>query len=133
MSGYAWSGGGQKIIRVDVTSDKGKIKENSHRHFTWLNFILMYFIFSNFLHSSIIGKTWHTANLTEDLKAKQGRYWSWTLWNVELPVEKNHDKTEIWVKAVDASYNTQPENFKNIYNLRGLLCNAYHKITIKLN
>lgn len=39
---------------------------------------------------------------------------------------------EIWTKAVDASYNVQPENIKNIWNLRGFLCNAYHKIKIKL-
>jgi len=78
------------------------------------------------------GKTWHTANLTEDLQVKQGRYWSWTLWNVELPVEKNSDGIEIWAKAVDSAYNVQPENFENIYNIRGLLCNAYHKVTIKL-
>lgn len=100
VKGYAWSGGGRKIIRIDVTNDKGK--------------------------------TWHTADLTEDLQAKQGRYWSWTLWNVELPVDKNSKEVEIWAKAVDSSYNVQPESFNNIYNLRGLLCNAYHKIKVQL-
>lgn len=78
------------------------------------------------------GKTWHTADLTEDLQAKQGRYWSWTLWNVELPVNKNSKEVEIWAKAVDSAYNVQPESFSNIYNIRGLLCNAYHKIKIQL-
>lgn len=24
LSGYAWSGGGRKIIRIDVTNDKGE-------------------------------------------------------------------------------------------------------------
>ncbi|XP_071555238.1 sulfite oxidase, mitochondrial isoform X2 [Temnothorax nylanderi] len=100
VKGYAWSGGGHKVIRIDVTNDKGK--------------------------------TWHTADLTEDLQAKQGRYWSWTLWNVELPVDKNSKEVEIWAKAVDSAYNVQPESFNNIYNLRGLLCNAYHKIKIQL-
>ncbi|XP_071633165.1 sulfite oxidase, mitochondrial isoform X2 [Temnothorax longispinosus] len=100
VKGYAWSGGGHKVIRIDVTNDKGK--------------------------------TWHTADLTEDLQAKQGRYWSWTLWNVELPVNKNSKEVEIWAKAVDSAYNVQPESFNNIYNLRGLLCNAYHKIKIQL-
>ncbi|XP_011871079.1 PREDICTED: sulfite oxidase-like [Vollenhovia emeryi] len=100
VKGYAWSGGGRKIIRIDVTNDKGK--------------------------------TWHTADFTEDLEAKQGRYWSWTLWNVELPVSKNSKEVEIWAKAVDSAYNVQPESFENIYNIRGLLCNAYHKIKIQL-
>ncbi|XP_032663674.1 probable sulfite oxidase, mitochondrial [Odontomachus brunneus] len=101
VKGYAWSGGGRKIIRVDVTNDKGE--------------------------------TWHTANLSaQDLDAKEGQYWSWTLWSVELPVDKNSKETEIWAKAVDSAYNVQPENFKHIYNIRGLLCNAYHQIKIRL-
>lgn len=101
VKGYAWSGGGRKIIRVDVTNDHGK--------------------------------TWYTANFhAEDSNAKEGRYWSWTLWNIDLPVNKESKEVEIWAKAVDASYNVQPESFKNIWNLRGFLCNAYHKVIIKL-
>ncbi|XP_003695994.1 probable sulfite oxidase, mitochondrial isoform X2 [Apis florea] len=101
VKGYAWSGGGRKIIRVDVTNDQGE--------------------------------TWHTANLdAEDNNAKIGRYWSWTLWSVDLPVKKELKEMEIWTKAVDASYNVQPESIKNIWNLRGFLCNAYHKIKVKL-
>ncbi|XP_014478462.1 PREDICTED: probable sulfite oxidase, mitochondrial isoform X2 [Dinoponera quadriceps] len=101
VKGYAWSGGGHRIIRVDVTNDKGE--------------------------------TWHTADLSgQDLKAKEGRYWSWTLWSVDLPVDENSEETEIWAKAVDSAYNVQPESFRNIYNIRGLLCNAYHRIKIRL-
>ncbi|XP_078033227.1 sulfite oxidase [Augochlora pura] len=101
VKGYAWSGGGRKIIRVDVTNDQGE--------------------------------TWHTANLhAEDTNAKEGRYWSWTLWSIDLPVQSTWKESEIWAKAVDASYNVQPESFKNIWNLRGFLCNAYHKIKVKL-
>lgn len=101
VKGYAWSGGGRKIIRVDVTNDQGE--------------------------------TWYTANLdAEDNNAKVGRYWSWTLWSIDLPVKKELKEMEIWTKAVDASYNVQPENIKNIWNLRGFLCNAYHKIKVKL-
>lgn len=101
VKGYAWSGGGRKIIRVDLTNDKGK--------------------------------TWHTADLyAQDTNAKEGRYWSWTLWKAQLLVDKTWKETEIWAKAVDASYNVQPENFENIWNLRGFLCNAYHKVKVAL-
>lgn len=101
VKGYAWSGGGRKIVRVDVTNDQGE--------------------------------TWHTANLDDqDTNAKDGRHWSWTLWSVDLPVQKGWKETEIWAKAVDASYNVQPETVKNIWNLRGFLCNAYHKVKVKL-
>lgn len=39
-------------------------------------------------------------------------------------------KVEIWAKAVDSSYNVQPEEFKNIWNLRGVLSNAYHRVPV---
>lgn len=101
VKGYAWSGGGRKIIRVDVTNDRGK--------------------------------TWHVADLiAEDNNAKEGRYWSWTLWTIDLPVMKESKEIEIWAKAVDTSYNVQPESVENIWNLRGFLCNAYHRVKVKL-
>lgn len=101
FTGYAWSGGGRKIIRVDITNDRGK--------------------------------TWYVADLiAEDNNAKEGRYWSWTLWSIDLPVKKGSKEIEIWAKAVDASYNVQPESFENIWNLRGFLCNAYHRVKVKL-
>ncbi|XP_035736137.1 sulfite oxidase, mitochondrial-like isoform X2 [Vespa mandarinia] len=102
VKGYAWSGGGRKIIRVDVTCDKGN--------------------------------TWHTADLIkQDLNAKEGRHWSWTLWSINLPVDTKLKEVEIWSKAVDSSYNVQPETVKNIWNLRGFLCNAYHRVKVQLN
>ncbi|KAL7307952.1 hypothetical protein TKK_0000044 [Trichogramma kaykai] len=101
VKGYAWSGGGKKIIRVDVTADQGE--------------------------------TWHIAELVaQDPDAKEGRHYAWTLWSLNLPVDKMKKSVEIWVKAVDSQYNTQPESFKNIWNLRGFLCNAYHKVKVNL-
>ena len=80
------------------------------------------------------GETWHNADLVaEDTKAKPGRYYSWTLWSLELPVDEKNEDVEIWAKAVDSSYNVQPESFKNIWNLRGFLCNAYHKVKVQLD
>lgn len=79
------------------------------------------------------GETWHTADLVaEDPKAKPGRYYSWSLWSLELPVDPKKKEVEIWAKAVDSSYNVQPESFKNIWNLRGFLCNAYHRVKVQL-
>lgn len=101
ISGYAWSGGGNKIIRVDLTLDGGE--------------------------------TWHVADLVQrEEKAKEGRHWGWTIWKAEIPVDSATEEIEIWAKAVDSSYNVQPESFKNIWNLRGLLCNAYHRVKVQL-
>lgn len=100
VSGYAWSGGGQKIVRVDVTVDGGD--------------------------------SWETARFVAQDSAKSGRHWGWTLWEVEIPVKKGEKSVEIWSKAVDSSYNVQPESFKNIWNLRGVLNNAYHRVKVEL-
>ena len=95
VKGYAWSGGGNRIIRVDLTTDQGK--------------------------------TWMEAKLLEQDKAKEPRHYGWTLWEAEVEVPRMARNFEIWSKAVDSSYNVQPESFENIWNLRGLLSNAYYR------
>ncbi|XP_045468976.1 sulfite oxidase, mitochondrial-like isoform X2 [Harmonia axyridis] len=99
VKGYAFSGGGQKILRVDVSSDQGV--------------------------------TWHTAEFTYQDPIKPPRHYSWSLWCCDVPVPKGKN-CEIWVKAVDSFNNTQPEKFEHIWNLRGVICNAYHKIKVNL-
>ncbi|KAK7867174.1 hypothetical protein R5R35_008371 [Gryllus longicercus] len=100
VRGYAWSGGGRRIIRVDVTADGGK--------------------------------TWHVADFTDQNDSKVPYHWAWTLWKAEIPVTQNVKKVEIWAKAVDSSYNVQPERFENIWNLRGVCGNAYHRVNVNI-
>lgn len=38
----------------------------------------------------------------------------------------------VWCKAADSNYNVQPESFENIFNFRGVLSNAYHKIKLNI-
>ncbi|XP_030380822.1 probable sulfite oxidase, mitochondrial [Scaptodrosophila lebanonensis] len=99
VRGYAWSGGGRRIVRVDLTADAGA--------------------------------TWHVAELEqEDLP--DGRHYGWSLWTARIPVKEQQKELEIWAKAVDSAYNVQPESFENIWNLRGVLSNAYHRVKVKL-
>ncbi|XP_037078135.1 sulfite oxidase, mitochondrial-like [Pollicipes pollicipes] len=101
LKGYAWSGGGRRVVRVDVSADGGA--------------------------------TWHEACLTAtEPTAPAGRCWSWCLWSGRVPVPAGAQTAQLWVKATDASYNTQPESVKNIWNLRGVLSNAYHRVDVKL-
>ncbi|KAG1683382.1 putative sulfite oxidase, mitochondrial [Nymphon striatum] len=108
-SGYAWSGGGRKIIRVDVSADGGA---------TWLT--------ANLEH----------ADKTKDIVEVDGREWAWALWKVDIPVLeeqlKSGQKLEIVCKAWDSSYNTQPENVDHIWNLRGVLSNAWFRVNVNL-
>lgn len=100
VKGYAWSGGGQEVIRVDLTADGGK--------------------------------TWIVADLDQvEKNTGRGRHWSWSLWTAKIPA-KAGQKVEIWSRAVDDSYNSQPETFKNIWNLRGVVGNAYSRIKVEV-
>lgn len=100
IKGYAWSGGGRRIVRVDVTADSGK--------------------------------TWYSADITAQENKKEPHHWGWSLWSLDVPIPKGVKEVELWAKAVDSSYNTQPESFANIWNLRGVLSNAYHRVQVKV-
>ncbi|KAA8493589.1 putative sulfite oxidase, mitochondrial [Porphyridium purpureum] len=101
VRGYAYSGGGRGIIRVDVSADGGK--------------------------------TWHDATLQTPPDQKRNQVYGWTLWEVTLPLPTQADAPgdiEIVCKAVDSQYNVQPETLDSIWNIRGLLNNSWHRITI---
>lgn len=111
IRGYAVSGGGRGIIRVDVSVDGGK--------------------------------NWFPADLVpspiapEQNQDAYNRSWAWTLWEARIPVDKlqtgeQQQQLEICCKAVDSSYNTQPDTIEPIWNLRGVLNNAWHRITVKV-
>ncbi|XP_060808320.1 sulfite oxidase, mitochondrial isoform X2 [Amyelois transitella] len=100
LRGYAYSGGGAKILRVDVTTDRGE--------------------------------HWLEARPAAADAAPPRQHYAWTLWTARVPVEAHQHEVEIWVKATDSNFNTQPEKFEDIWNIRGILSNAYHKIKVKL-
>uniref|UniRef100_T1INN5 Sulfite oxidase n=1 Tax=Strigamia maritima TaxID=126957 RepID=T1INN5_STRMM len=96
VKGYAWSGGGRGIVRVDVSLDGGE--------------------------------NWHLAKLKPS-EMKINRAWAWTLWQADIPLPKSGShKLEICCRAVDSSYNNQPDSVAPIWNLRGVLNNAWHRI-----
>ena len=77
------------------------------------------------------GKTWHVANL-RGIDQKLHRQWAWTLYEVNVPLPANQAQVEIVCKAVDSSHNQQPESAEGIWNIRGLIHNAWHRVTVKL-
>ncbi|XP_071175945.1 sulfite oxidase-like [Mytilus edulis] len=100
VKGYAWSGGGRGIVRVDVSIDGGK--------------------------------TWDSATLSPP-KQPMYKTFAWTFWEATLPIPKNHKgKVEIICKAADLSYNVQPDSVEGIWNLRGVLSNAWHRVNISI-
>lgn len=60
------------------------------------------------------------------------RTYAWTLWEATVPVPKDRSQMDIVCKAVDSSYNTQPEHAKSIWNIRGVLSNSWHRVALKI-
>ncbi len=115
VRGYAWSGGGRGIVRVDVSPDNGR--------------------------------TWHTAQLTPPPKGVEqqtlNKAWAWTPWSIDLPLTATTEGADasaankeggvtLVCKAVDSSYNSQPETWAPIWNLRGCLSNAWHRVPLNV-
>lgn len=67
MKGYAFSGAGAKIYRVDVSVDGGK--------------------------------SWLEAEIDQHQTDQESRNWAWTLWKVNIPVDKKEKNIEIMAKV----------------------------------
>ncbi|CAL5433553.1 unnamed protein product [Camellia sinensis] len=104
VHGYAVSGGGRDIERLDVSFDGGKAWVEASRH-----------------QKSGIP---YNAIADDDIYCDK---WAWVLFEAEGDVLHN---TEIVAKAVDTAANVQPENVAVIWNLRGILNTSWHWIQI---
>lgn len=82
--------------------------------------------------SSDGGRTWQACDTLQSDAAEHPYAFGWSLWTAQVSVPPKAATLNLVVKAVDSNYNTQPENFKDIWNLRGVLSNAYHKITVNI-
>lgn len=112
LQGYAFSGGGRKIVRVDVSLDNGK--------------------------------TWDQAELIDDCAprgddgespCKGRKNWIWQRWRYDTQLPMDEQRGDKWcstvvVKATDEVYSSQPENHEGIYNLRGNLATAWHRVSV---
>jgi len=67
------------------------------------------------------GKTWSQAELNST------NCFAWTLWKANLNLSK--DKHKLIVRAVDSSANTQPKDIEQIWNFKGYMNNAWHKVS----
>jgi sulfite oxidase len=101
VSGYAWSGGGRRVSRVDVSSDGGS---------TWVEAELQ------------------TRAGASKRQARDGRCWSWSLWKATLPVRPG--ESELVARAVDSAFNTQPEHVEPQWSPRGLLSNSWSRVKL---
>ncbi|KAL8038821.1 hypothetical protein ABFX02_11G132600 [Erythranthe guttata] len=105
IKGYAVSGGGRGIERVDVSIDNGKIWAEASK-------------------SQKDGITY----ISDD--NERNDKWAWVLFEAEAAVTDT--TTHIVAKAVDIAGNIQPENVEFIWNLRGILNTSWHRVRVHI-
>ena len=71
------------------------------------------------------GETWTQAKLPDESQA-----WSWRLWGLDVDLEPG--KYQFVVRAVDSAANTQPRDVAQVWNFKGYMNNAWHRINIEV-
>jgi sulfite oxidase len=60
------------------------------------------------------------------------RAWAWTLWSYQLPFDQlPKEPFEIVCRAMDT--HVQPDSARGIWNVRGVMNNAWHKMTVQID
>lgn len=76
------------------------------------------------------GETWTEATLKQEQDQSRSRAWAWRLWEATITLPPNQHSMQLCCKAIDESYNVQPDTAGPIWNLRGCLSNAWHRVNI---
>ncbi|KAJ1548745.1 hypothetical protein HK405_015843 [Cladochytrium tenue] len=130
LQGYAYSGGGREVTRVDVSVDGGR---------TWDQ-------------AKLVGGDDDDGDSGSAAPRGNG-HWAWKFWRYEglLPASVTSGNsssssssdgkdggaqgegqrcTTLVVKATDETYGSQPETHAGIYNVRGNLATAWHRVRV---
>jgi len=73
--------------------------------------------------SSDGGATWTNATFLE-----QPQPWTWCFWKVMMPLGPGAH--QLIVRAWDSAGNTQPEDVRQVWNWKGYLNNAWHRVNV---
>ncbi|WCJ27470.1 sulfite oxidase [Euphorbia peplus] len=103
VRGYATSGGGRGIERVDVSIDGGK---------TWVE-----------------ASRQQKPGISYIADGANSDKWAWVLFEVVVDVPRN---TQIVAKAVDTAANVQPQSVEEVWNLRGILNTSWHRVEVRV-
>jgi len=119
VSGFAWSGGGRNITRVDVSADGGQ---------TWTRAELGQGALQPY------GRAWAWTKWSVDVPLPQEtikKLHERSRWPF-APRQAHGLEVQLVCKAVDTSMNQQPESLPSIWSLRGIMNNSWHRVKLDL-
>lgn len=76
------------------------------------------------------GKSWLPASLVDTELPERDRPWVWRFWEAHLRLPPGPH--QIIARAWDAASNTQPDEVAKIWNFKGCMNNAWHRIRIRV-
>lgn len=102
LKGYAYSGAGRAIFRVDISVDNGK---------TWSQAEL--------------------TRVSSKQGIRSSRAWAWVQWRAmaKIPTDCG-ENIKIVCKAVDDQFNQQPHESTSIWNVRGILNTSWGNVNV---
>ncbi|KIW14634.1 hypothetical protein PV08_07418 [Exophiala spinifera] len=112
--GYAYSGGGRRITRVEVTLDKGT---------TWR---LANIDYAEDRYRQV-EKDMFGGRL--DMSWRETCF-CWCFWSIDLPISDLTGSKDIFVRAMDESMNVQPRDM--YWSVLGMMNNPWFRVTIAL-
>mmetsp|Transcript_2114 Transcript_2114/g.4090 ORF Transcript_2114/g.4090 Transcript_2114/m.4090 type:complete len:406 (-) Transcript_2114:770-1987(-) len=108
VKGYAYSGGGRAISRVDVSIDNGK---------TW--------------DQARLTRAVNGDDQVQNIRTYKA--WAWCQWRYTVKIPHGVNEVCICCKAVDDQYNQQPHEVEPIWNVRGVLNTSWGRVVVKTN
>ena len=103
LAGYAYSGAGRAVYRVDVSIDGGS---------TWQQATL--------------------ARASAAQGVRSGKAWAWVQWRHAVAVPAGTRRLRVVCKAVDDQYNQQPHAVAPIWNVRGILNTSWGHVDVQV-
>ncbi|KAF9881372.1 hypothetical protein CkaCkLH20_01522 [Colletotrichum karsti] len=114
VRGYAYSGGGRRITRVEITLDRGK---------TWMLANFNYPEDSYRLAPE--GETLYGGRIDMDWRET---CFCWCFWDLDIPIAQLADAADVMVRAMDESMMTQPRDM--YWSVLGMMNNPWFRIII---
>lgn len=71
------------------------------------------------------GETWHPTRIVST-----PQQWAWVFWELECPLTQG--SYSLVVRAFDSAGNSQASSLSDVWNFKGYLNNAYHRIEIQV-
>ncbi|KAF2793453.1 nitrate reductase [Melanomma pulvis-pyrius CBS 109.77] len=111
--GYAYSGGGRRITRAEVSIDKGK---------TWR---LAHIEYAEDRYRDFEDKQLFGGRLDMDWRET---CFCWCFWSLDIPVKELEDANDILVRAMDESMNIMPRDM--YWSVLGMMNNPWFRVAI---